>query len=288
MYPGMCPPYLPWLGYGQLLLPKMGGYLTRKDEIHHGRLEMFLHEVGRREAMYFRSRGIEETDLAFQDPVRYKDHYYKIKLGIDPEDEKARREVAKHYMEGLYWVLKYYHCGVESAGSWSWYYPHLYAPLATEMKDLMSLEIKFDKGRPFPSLLQLLSVLPPQSASFLPEPYKKLMVEKDSPLLSYFPNDFECDSNGKRNSWETVVKIPFIDEEDMFQALSKINHEMQLSPVDRLRNVEGRVWSYRPHWQLRATENMRRRSVPIPNGPAQRRAPEEGSQSAQGQGKGKG
>lgn len=29
----------------QLLLPKMGGYLTRKDHIHHGRLEMFMHEV---------------------------------------------------------------------------------------------------------------------------------------------------------------------------------------------------------------------------------------------------
>lgn len=26
----------------------------------------------------------------------------------------------------------------------------------------------------------------------------------------------QCDSNGKRNSWETVVKIPFIDEKDLF------------------------------------------------------------------------
>lgn len=23
----------------------MGGYLTKKDQIHHGRLEMFMHEV---------------------------------------------------------------------------------------------------------------------------------------------------------------------------------------------------------------------------------------------------
>lgn len=29
----------------QLLLPKMGGYLTDKDDIHQGRLEMFMHEV---------------------------------------------------------------------------------------------------------------------------------------------------------------------------------------------------------------------------------------------------
>ncbi|CAN0150154.1 unnamed protein product [Ectocarpus sp. 13 AM-2016] len=55
----------------KLLLPKMGGYLTKKDQIHHGRLEMFMHEVSRREAMYFRRRGVEESDLVLQDPGKY-------------------------------------------------------------------------------------------------------------------------------------------------------------------------------------------------------------------------
>ncbi|CAN0142229.1 unnamed protein product, partial [Laminaria digitata] len=94
--------------------------------------------------------------------------------------------------QGLYWVLKYYHVGVDAGGSWSWYYPHLYAPLASDMRGLMDVDITFEKGsRPFPNLLQLLSVLPPQSADFLPDPYKQLMIDPASPLLEYYPTEFE-------------------------------------------------------------------------------------------------
>jgi len=49
--------------------------------------------------------------------------------------------------KGLYWVLKYYHVGVDAGGSWSWYYPHLYAPLASSMTNLMDMKISFEKGR---------------------------------------------------------------------------------------------------------------------------------------------
>ncbi|CAN0341034.1 unnamed protein product, partial [Hapterophycus canaliculatus] len=49
--------------------------------------------------------------------------------------------------QGLYWVLKYYHVGVDAGGSWSWYYPHLYAPLASSMTNLMDMDISFEKGR---------------------------------------------------------------------------------------------------------------------------------------------
>ncbi|CAM9202280.1 unnamed protein product [Ectocarpus sp. 12 AP-2014] len=237
----------------KLLLPKMGGYLTKKDQIHHGRLEMFMHEVSRREAMYFRRRGVEESDLVLQDPGKYTDRYYKTKLNLDPEQEEEKRAVVKHYLEGLYWVLKYYHVGVDAGGSWSWYYPYLYAPLASSMTNLMDIKISFEKGRPFPNLLQLLSVLPPQSADFLPGPYKALMVEPTSPILEYYPTEFECDANGKTASWETVVKIPFIDEKDVFGALSNVDHTKDLEAVDRLRNYTGKVWQFLPQFRLTPT-----------------------------------
>jgi hypothetical protein len=50
-------------------------------QIHRGRLELFLHEVSRREPLYFRQRGIEESDEQLQDPVKYKERYYMSKLG---------------------------------------------------------------------------------------------------------------------------------------------------------------------------------------------------------------
>lgn len=55
----------------------------------------------------------------------------------------------------------------------------------------LSLFLSLFAPRPFPNLLQLLSVLPPQSADFLPGPYKALMVEANSPILEYYPTEFE-------------------------------------------------------------------------------------------------
>jgi 5'-3' exoribonuclease 1 len=119
-------------------------------------------------------------------------------------------QVARQYIEGLFWVLHYYHEGV---GSWGWYYPHHYAPLASDLLDLAGMDIRFDRGRPFTPMMQLLNVLPPQSGPFLPSPYRELMVSEGSPLRQYYPADFETDRNGKQNTWESVVLIPFIEEQ---------------------------------------------------------------------------
>jgi Xrn1 helical domain len=86
-----------------------GATLCTRLQIHRGRLELFLHEVARREPLYFRQRGIEEQDQLYQDAEQYKEHYYQSKLGISADDEPAKRDLVKHYLEGLYWVLQYYH-----------------------------------------------------------------------------------------------------------------------------------------------------------------------------------
>jgi 5'-3' exonuclease len=90
-------------------------------------------------------------------PTKY---FLQSKFGISPGDEASIRRVVTSYIEGLAWVATYYHAG---CGSWTWYYPYLYAPLASDLVDLSSVPLTFDGGRPFTPLLQLLSVLPPQS-----------------------------------------------------------------------------------------------------------------------------
>jgi 5'-3' exonuclease len=109
----------------------------------------------------------------------YRDFYYHSKLGwpVSERDRTLfqRRAHVRDYMEGLHWVLNYYHNGCPS---WDWYFPHLYSPLATDLVNLDEFyaegddaEFKsfpFEMGTPFPSLAQLLSVLPPQSAALLP------------------------------------------------------------------------------------------------------------------------
>lgn len=50
------------------------------------------------------------------------------------------------------------------------------------------------------------------SKDLLPKPFQELMTEKSSPIFDYYPLEFRTDLNGKKNDWEAVVLIPFIDE----------------------------------------------------------------------------
>jgi len=44
-------------------------------------------------------------------------------------------------------------------------------------------------------------------------------------LRRFYPPDFETDQNGKQNAWESVVLIPFIDEDLMVSALAQVTRE---------------------------------------------------------------
>ncbi len=72
--------------------------------------------------------------------------------------------------------------------------------------------VRFTQGKPFRPYEQLLSVLPAASAPLLPPAYQRFMLNPDSPILDFYPTEFEVDMEGKRASWEGVVKVPFVDE----------------------------------------------------------------------------
>jgi 5'-3' exonuclease len=38
------------------------------------------------------------------------------------------------------------------------------------------------------------------------------MEEEESPIFHFYPSEFKTDLNGKKQEWEAVVLIPFIDE----------------------------------------------------------------------------
>lgn len=38
------------------------------------------------------------------------------------------------------------------------------------------------------------------------------MTSQNSPIIDFYPPNFETDLNGKQQDWEAVVLIPFIDE----------------------------------------------------------------------------
>jgi 5'-3' exonuclease len=166
-----------------------------------------------------------------------------MKLNFDSHKGGSVQKVVKSYLQGLFWILTYYHYG---CGSWSWYYPYLYAPLTSDFRNLASFSpISFSQGKPFPPLLQLLSVLPPQSSHLLPSSYAHYMIDKNSPLSKFYPSEFNVDANGKRNVWENIVQIPFIEEKLLVQTINQLNHSIHLNKVERMRNIVGTVYQYR-------------------------------------------
>ncbi|KAL7536399.1 hypothetical protein ACHAXR_007140 [Thalassiosira sp. AJA248-18] len=202
----------------------------------------------------------------------YREFYYESKLGISPlatrrsEAQRDRRAITRDYLEGLHWNLNYYHKG---CCSWGWYFPHLYGPLSTDMGNLWQFygddkeidvkdndgfrEFEFENTEPFPSLAQLLSVLPSASANLLPPVLGELMTEPSSPLAAYYPNDFESDANGKRQPWEAVVKIPFIDGDQLLEVVNGILDADEkavtgelLTNAERRRNLKGQSHTFTP------------------------------------------
>ena len=146
----------------------------------------------------------------------------------------ANDSLVKHYVEGLCWVLLYYYQG---CASWTWYYPYHFAPFASDFQDISTFSISFTKGAPFKPAEQLMGVLPAASRTLLPKPFQSLMVDEDSTILDFYPEDFEIDMNGKKMLWQGVALLSFIDEARLLRAMEPLWEE--LSEEEKTRNEMG-------------------------------------------------
>jgi 5'-3' exonuclease len=48
------------------------------------------------------------------------------------------------------------------------------------------------------------------------------MTEARSPILDFYPAKFDVDMEGKRAEWEGVVKVPFVSESRLLDAVASI------------------------------------------------------------------
>jgi 5'-3' exonuclease len=215
------------------------GYLTQKYQMHMGRVELFLEKISNEAERFFFYQK-EKIDHEFSHELQYKQNYYFSKLNLDYFSGNDKEKIEKlkcDYMKGLNWCLFYYHKGCPS---WNWFYPEYYAPLTSDLKNLKDIPIKFSKGRPFEPLIQLLSVLPPKSSDFLPVNFAKLMTDENSPIFDFYPNTFKLDLNGKKNLWEGVVILPFIEQKKLIDTVTNLGQKENLSQEEKIRNSFGK------------------------------------------------
>ncbi|KAJ3829085.1 exoribonuclease 2 [Lentinula raphanica] len=148
----------------------------------------------------------------------YRERYYRQKFGVEPNDAEFKKQITKHYVEGMAWVLCYYYQGTPS---WQWYYPYHFAPFAHDFEEVDKMDIKFELGQPFKPYEQLMGVFPAASRKHIPEPFHFLMTEEDSPIIDFYPSTFEIDMNGKRMAWQGVALLPFIDPNRLLEAMKE-------------------------------------------------------------------
>ncbi|PQE23822.1 putative KEM1-multifunctional nuclease protein [Rutstroemia sp. NJR-2017a BBW] len=176
-----------------------------------------------------------EMDRQYEEKFQeWKDKYYEGKFEWNRQNETELTKLCENYVQGLQWVLYYYYRGVVS---WSWYYHYHYSPMISDVIKGLKADINFKLGQPFHPYEQLMGVLPDRSKKIVPSVYHDLMTNPNSPIIDFYPRDFELDMNGKKMEWEAVVKIPFIDEKRLLDAMATRNH--LLSEEEKARNEFG-------------------------------------------------
>lgn len=185
----------------------------------------------------------EQSNLYLDKFVKWKNLYYKSKLGFTLADTSAIKLLTHNYLEGLQWVLYYYYRGCQL---WGWYYHYHYAPRILDVAQGLDVVIDFDFGTPFHPYEQLMAVLPARSLNLIPPAYRPLMLEPHSPIADFYPHDVKTDKNGKTADWEAVVLLSFVDEKRLKEAMTPYTPKLTAEEVRRNQFGSDLVFTFLP------------------------------------------
>mmetsp|Transcript_6201 Transcript_6201/g.9011 ORF Transcript_6201/g.9011 Transcript_6201/m.9011 type:complete len:868 (+) Transcript_6201:60-2663(+) len=160
-----------------------------------------------------------------QDVIHYgkedwKTRYVAHIFGQDISVEQTMKSWIIDYLVGLQFVMRYYLTGLPS---WIYYYPHNYAPPASEMarygascipqliEKMASAFSSAEDKIPYAPMVQLLCILPLSSAKkVLPEKvYQRIVNLKH--VESYYPSSFYIDFHNCKASYHGHPHLPFIN-----------------------------------------------------------------------------
>ena len=154
----------------------------------------------------------DDIELGKENPDDYKFRYYKNYYLTEINQKDHVKFASYKYFEGLIWIANYY---FNKCSSWNWYYPFDHAPFISDLADNFKRfnldEIKFELGEPLDPVEQLLCVLPKQSNYLIPNEYRWLMNNYNSPLIHLYPNEFKIDLLYKTKYWQGIPLLPDLE-----------------------------------------------------------------------------
>jgi 5'-3' exoribonuclease 1 len=172
----------------------------------------------------------DDSDLDF---TSYRRNYYK-KCNINTE--KGIIEMCKSYLTGMQFVFHYY---TRPLKHWKWNYQYHYPPLMSDFSNFLKYHSNeelqkimiIEETLPEVPFVQLLCILPAYSKELLPYYYHEFFNDKE-----LYPENFEIDYEGKTKEHEGVVKLPFINTENVIRRYNKVK-----LPIQYTRNTWGTV-----------------------------------------------
>jgi 5'-3' exonuclease len=152
------------------------------------------------------------------DRNKWRSYYYKHLFHTRLNDTKVIRDSCELYLKGICWMYHYYK-GFSKDDKW--YYPYGYSPTLKDISNYLNSSInKFetlqqgwldiDEPVRFTSqITQLLSILPKESLSCIPNKYKDYANKKE--LEYMFPTEYKLQTFMKNKLWECIPVLPPMD-----------------------------------------------------------------------------
>lgn len=215
---------------------------NNKRKFYHG--DDYEREIQKIENLQFKIN--DPIQLGSDNHSEWRLRYYKHYWGIKETDvEEFAENLVKHYLIGIKWVTQYY---FDKCPSWDWYFPYDHPPFITDVAKYLPKininKIKFNKlGTPIKPFMQLLSVLPPQSAYLLPPIIANLTIDINSPIIFMYPYEFEQDFINKKKHWMAIPILPSIDIELIKLTFKEYEHK--LSDLEKNRNEFQKIYKFK-------------------------------------------
>jgi 5'-3' exonuclease len=153
-------------------------------------------------------------------PSKWRSLYYKHLFFARTHDTRIIAQACKEYITGLCWTYAYYK---RLPKPFDWYYPYGYPPTLLDISNYLQgtmhewdqLQTEWKEKHKRPTWLepgvQLLCILPKESAELLPPKFREFMFESSKGLTYMYPCEYPIQTYMHVHLWECAPVLPTLD-----------------------------------------------------------------------------